>query len=140
MWLLKDKRHFMYKARGSNCRTMSMHQFLKNNLLCKQDLPSYHQMDYMVCIEWTGWSHAYLWKTKRFWQMCYWKMSKQRILENINISRSCPILDRHMKEYQYWKKKNEGTSLKTKQIQMAVSHTNGLPEWLILAHLILITL
>lgn len=38
------------------------------------------------------------------------------------------------------KKKNEGTSLKMKQIQMAMSHTNGSPEWLILAHLILITL
>ena len=130
MWLLKDKRHFMYKSRGSNCSTTSMHQFLKYNLLCKQDLPSYHPMDYKVCIEWTGWSHANLWKTKRFWQMCYWKMSKQRILENKNISRSCPTSrSSHERISVLKKKKNVVTSFKMKQIQMAVSHTNGLPEW-----------
>ena len=39
------------------------------------------------------------------------------------------LLGHHMKEYQYWKKEEVITSLKTKQIQMAMSHANGSPEW-----------
>ena len=56
-------------------------------------------------------------------------MSKLRILENKNISRSCPTSRSSHERISVLKKKNVVTSFKMKQIQMTVSHTNGSPEW-----------